>query len=349
LRETVDTDLNLPLVSVIMPIRNEAAYIRQSLTAVLEQDYPPSRIEVIVCDGMSTDGTRDIVQELIAEFPRIQLVDNQRCIAPTAMNTAHEHCRGEIIARVDGHCVIAHDYIRRCVEHLQSGNVDGVGGPIETIGQTPTAKIVAAAMSSRFGVGGSAFRIGDVHTKLVDTIAFPVYSRQIMAQVGPYDEQLVRNQDDEYNYRIRKAGGKLMLAPDVRSLYYSRGTLRKLARQYFQYGYWKVRVLQKHPKQMRQRQFAPPLFVAASLILVVLSLVTDWGGVLLAIWLGGYLSLLAMGTWSTYQTELGLRGLMLLPVAFTILHISYGLGFIVGLFRFFHYWFSCHRAATANV
>ncbi|HEX9004828.1 MAG TPA: glycosyltransferase family 2 protein, partial [Blastocatellia bacterium] len=253
-----------------MPVRNEADYIANSLGAVLEQDYPADLMEIIVADGMSTDATREVVRSLQARFPNVRLIDNPGKIAPTGLNRAINEARGDIIVRVDGHCEIEPDYVRRSVEHLQNdgphGRVDGVGGPIETIGETAMAEVIAAAMSSSFGVGGSAFRTVKGRTMLTDTIAFPTYTREIIERGGEYDEELVRNQDDEYNYRLRKMGANLLLASDVRSRYYSRGTLKKLFKQYFQYGFWKVRVLQKHPRQMSLRQFVPPLFVSSLLL-----------------------------------------------------------------------------------
>ncbi len=326
-----------PSVSVIMPVRNEVAYIAQSLQAVLEQDYPAELLEIIVVDGMSTDGTRAVIQSLQSRHPNLRLIDNPKRIAPTAMNRAMRRAVGEVIVRVDGHCEIAVDYVRRCVDHLQQDGVQGVGGPIETLGETTLACAIAAAMSSHFGVGGSAFRTIKNRSMLADTVPFPAYTRNAIRAAGPYDEELVRNQDDEYNYRLRKLGAKILLAADVRSRYYSRGSLYSLWRQYFQYGYWKVRVLQKHPLQMRLRQFVPGLFVATLAASVLLSLVwwqIAWVGILTV---SCYLLLnLAASCLTASQTRW--KYLPLLPVVYAILHLSYGLGFLVGLVRFAHRW-----------
>ena len=251
-----------PFVSVLMPVRNEEEYIERSLEAVLAQDYPSDRMEIIVSDGMSTDGTRKIVLKLQRHYSSITLVDNPGLIAPTALNVATAAATGDILVRVDGHCEIAPDYVSNCVRHLLEDDVDGVGGSVETIGENPAASAIAAAMSSVFGVGGSAFRTAKNTTMFVDTIPFPAYRRAIVEAAGPYDETMVRDQDDEYNYRIRKMGGRLLLAADVHSRYYSRATITSLWKQYFGYGYWKARVLWKHPKQMSTRQFVPSAFVA---------------------------------------------------------------------------------------
>jgi hypothetical protein len=205
------------------------------------------------------------------------------------------------------------------------------------VGQTPVAEAIAVAMSSTFGVGNSAFRTVSERTMLVDTVAFPAYTRAVLDRVGPFDTELVRNQDDEYNYRLRKFGGRVLLAADVRARYYSRSSLRTLWRQYFQYGYWKVRVLQKHPRQMRARQFIPALFVSGLLAGVVLS---PWmaGRMFLSFLAGAYVlaNLVAVGVTSRRVSTA--QGVATLPAAFAILHMAYGSGCLVGLVRFWNRW-----------
>ncbi len=329
----------MPFVSVIMPVRNEADFIAESLGAVLAQDYPHDRMEVLIADGMSSDATRAIISQVAAEHPDIPVtvLDNPRHIVPTGLNIALDQAAGEVIVRVDGHCKIAPDYLSRCVTHLLEDRVDGVGGPIETVAATPSGRAIAAAMSSAFGVGGSAFRTLRGRTVLVDTIAFPAYTRRAVELAGPFDEELVRNQDDEYNYRLCKLGCKLLLADDVKAEYYSRSTLRSLWWQYFQYGFWKVRVMQKHPRQMRLRQFAPPAFVLA---LIVGGALAPFSAVVRSLWLGLIASyLLANLTASLLAASRGgWRLLPLLPFAFATLHLSYGVGFLVGLVRFADRW-----------
>jgi succinoglycan biosynthesis protein ExoA len=247
--------------------------------------------------------------------------------------------------RVDGHCEIDSDYVANCVKHLQSGRAEGVGGPIKTIGETLQAEAVAIAMSSKFGVGGSAFRTIDDRELYVDTVAFPGYKRETLENVGEFNEELVRNQDDEFNYRIRKMGGRILLSPDIRSRYYSRSTFKSLWRQYFQYGYWKVRVLQLHPKQMSVRQFVPFGFVFSIIVLIVLSLFLK-----LAIWaLGLVLVLYFLANISAPVKEgrkTRIVALPLISLSYLILHISYGLGFFVGLFAFSNKWFEDDEKLT---
>jgi glycosyltransferase involved in cell wall biosynthesis len=331
------SELQTPFVTVMMPVRNEANFIARSLGAVLEQDYPPERMEIFVIDGMSTDDTRQIVQSFSRRDQRVRLLDNPGKIAPAALNVGLRQAGGEVVVRVDGHCEISTDYVRLCVEHLREQNVDGVGGPIETIGETTTAQAIALSMSTGFGVGGSAFRTGVRKATLVDTIAFPAYTRAAIERVGYFDEELVRNQDDEYNFRLRKLGGRLLLSPDICSRYYSRCSLSGLWRQYWEYGYWKVRVMQRHPFQMSLRQFVPAAFVAALILTLAcspLSVVSRWAFAVIV-----FTYLIANLTASVLTARRGGGRLLLyLPAAFATLHLSYGLGFLLGLVRFRHLW-----------
>jgi succinoglycan biosynthesis protein ExoA len=320
-----------------MPVRNEASFIKRSLGCVLAQDYPPSQLEIIVADGQSTDETAALIRQMQAQHSNLKLIANPGGIAPTGLNAAIAQARGSIIIRVDGHCEIAPDYVRRCVEHLRADGVDGVGGPLETIGEDWLAQAIAAGMSSTFGVGNSAFRTLKERTLLTDTIAFPAYTRAILERAGPYDEELVRNQDDEFNYRLRKLGARLLLAADVRARYFSRSSFRSLWRQYFQYGYWKVRVLQKHPRQMSLRQFAPPIFVFSLGLAALLAIAQPPLSLFFTLLSASYLiaNLLASGLtasrtrWSFFPA---------FPLIFATLHLSYGAGFLLGLCKFARRW-----------
>lgn len=328
-----------PGVSVIVPIRNEEKFIEDTLTSVCNQTFPKEDYEIIIADGLSTDGTLEIIKNVQERFPKhhIQVISNEGQIVPTGLNEAIRCAKGKIILRVDGHCEINKNYISTCVKLLKSKDVDVVGGVIDTIGQNYVAKTIAISMSSNFGVGGSPFRVNQEKEIFVDSVAFPAFTHEIIEKVGLFDEELVRNQDDEYTYRIRKAGGKILLSPELRSKYYSRASLKKLFKQYYQYGFWKIRVLQKHPLQMRPRQFAPFLFVVlllASLGLMPFSQLGLWFFTSIMC-----VYLVANITASIIEANKnGWNYLLLFPAVFGTLHISYGVGFLVGLFRFSHRW-----------
>lgn len=317
------------LVSIILPIRNEARHIARCLDSVVSQDYPREKIEILVVDGMSDDGTRAIVAEFSARDSRLTMLDNPRVIVPAALNIGLARSHGDIIIRVDGHAVIASDYVRRCVEILARVDAWCVGGPIATVGETGTARAIAAAQSSRFGVGGAAFRYAR-DGRYVDTLAFGAYRRAVFAQVGDFDEELVRNQDDEFNFRVIHAGGRIWLDQSIRSEYFSRATLRGLAKQYFEYGFWKVRVMQKHHRPASWRSLAPGALVLGLAGSIGLGLVLGSRG-LAALGVASYLGgVLLAAVWTSVR-----RGVSLLPVllAFLVLHLSYGLGFWVGVVK----------------
>jgi glycosyltransferase involved in cell wall biosynthesis len=264
------------------------------------------------------------------------LLDNPGLIVPTALNIGIRCARGEIIVRVDGHTVIAPDYVRRCVETLQRTGADNVGGLMHTVALNAVGQAVALATGTPFGVGSARFHYSDCE-EWVDTVYLGAWPRAVFERIGLFDEELVRDQDDEFNYRLRKAGGRILLCPDIKSRYTGRSRLWGLWKQYFQYGCWKVRVLQKHPRQMQARQFVPPTFVAALLGSALLAFFASWGLLLLGLIGGAYL--LANGAASLITAgRKGWRHLPLLPLIFAILHFSYGLGFLIGLFRFWHRW-----------
>lgn len=329
----------LPFVSVIMPIRNEASFIDQTLDSVLDQDYPPEQLEVIVADGGSTDGCRERVEEVMASDPfrRVRLVDNERAIFSTGFNVGLRQARGEVVVMLGGHTELDRHYVRRCVKWLMlRPDVDCVGGFVETVPQTPASKTVATAMKSPFGVGGVAFRTRPNSLLEVDTVAFGAYRRDVLSRCGFLDEELVRDQDDEFNYRLKDCGGRILLVPDLHTRYFSRSSLPKLWRQYFEYGFWKVRVMQKHPRQMRLRHFAPAAFVGSLILLAPAAFFSR-----LALWLlcvDASLYVLANLTASAQAWKRDSGADMLLPVAFVILHVSYGLGFLLGLIRFANRW-----------
>lgn len=322
-----------PTVTVIMPIRNEASFIERSLGAVLAQDYPTDRLEVLVVDGRSDDATRDIVQRMLAGRPNARLMENPRQIVSTALNIGLAEARGEIIVLVGGHTELSPDYIRQCILVLQETGAECVGGSIGTEATTPTAQSIALAMGSLFGVGHARFRLSHQHACWVDTLAFGAYRRQVFVRIGRFDEELIRNQDDEFNYRLRAAGGRIWLDPRIRSTYYARSSFRSLWRQYFQYGYWKVRVFQKVPGSAQWRHWAPPLFALAVVgglpaALLLPALRPCYAGGLVLYFL---VNLIVS---ARLAARAGWRHLTRLPLAFATLHLAYGLGFWAGMARF---------------
>jgi len=334
-----------PFVSVILPIRNEAAHIEASLQAVLRQDYPADRMEILVADGMSTDDTRSIMQVLALRYPRHELtiLNNPGKIVSTGMNIALRLAKGEIMVRVDGHTMIAPDYVTQCVRVLQRTGADNVGGKMTAVGRGLFSTAVTLATSTPFGIGNSRFHYSNKE-EWVDSVYMGAWNRKVFEKIGLFDEELVRNQDDEFNYRLRKHGGKILLSPLIKSEYVARGNPLALWKQYFQYGYWKIRVLQKNPRQMSVRQFAPPIFVLAMIFSVAafIGLSISISRPSLWLWLASMTPvsyLLANFTVAIYAVRQHGRNYFLpVSLSFFILHFSYGLGFIFGLLKFLRRW-----------
>jgi GT2 family glycosyltransferase len=328
----MDGQSDLPLVSAIVAMRNEEAFIGKCLDSLAAQEYPSALLEVLVVDGRSTDRSREIVSSMQGRMPHLRLLDNEKRISPAAFNIGIRESGGQVVMIISAHCYLATDYVSSCVEYLSKTDADCVGGPIETIGETDTARAIALAMSSPFGVGDALFRYSREET-YVDTLAFGAYRREVFDRVGLFDEELVGSEDDEFNYRLRSHGGKLLLTPAIKSFYYGRGSFAALCRQYFRYGLGKVRVVAKHPKLVRLRHFIPALFVASLGSSALLSLLSLRFSLLLATIVGCYVVVFILASVRIAARE-GWRYLPLLPPAFACLHLSYGAGFLLGIVRF---------------
>ncbi len=331
---------DLPVVSVIMPVRNEELFIRRSLGALLGQTYPHDRLEILIADGSSDDATREIIGEITAAHPgeKIRLLKNPRRIFSTGFNLGLREAQGDVIVMLGGHAELADDYVERCVVNLlRWQEFDCVGGYMATVGLTPVSQVIALALGSAFGVGGVGFRTKpDVLTE-VDTVGFGAYRGRAVRRCGPLDEDLVHDQDDEYNYRLRDLGGRILLGPDIHATYFSRSSFGSVAQQYFSYGYWKVRVMQLHPRQIRLRHLVPPAFAATLLLGTLLSLFHHPAAVGLTALLGLYIVAIVAASGRLMLAARPRLG-ALLPVVFPVVHLSYGFGVLAGLVRFAGRW-----------
>lgn len=323
----------LPLVSVIVPVYNEAWYIESCLEGIVQQTYPAERLEVLVVDGMSTDCTREIIRNVAQAYPFIRLLDNPMKVTSEAVNIGVRASSGQMIAIVGGHSVISPSYIAKAVSYLSRPDqrIGGVGPTLKNVGKGLLGNLVAHALSSPFGVGNSRFRFSK-KSQFVDTIAYGTYRRGIFDEVGLWDTGLVRNQDIEFNHRVRQAGWRLLLAPDMGCKYYTRTTMRGFVSQNYGNGYWNALTFSQRPSSLSWRHFVPLAFVLGLLLTTVAALVVPWG----------WLSLLAivlpysMGATIVSATD-SVRerqcGLLLLAFIFLLLHISYGIGSLAGFGR----------------
>jgi glycosyltransferase involved in cell wall biosynthesis len=326
-------EFRLPFVSVVMPIRNEADFIGRTIQTILNNDYPKEKLEVIVADGISTDKTPKIVHNLSIEDPRVRLLENKGKIVSTGLNLALRESKGDIFIRIDGHCEIPPDFIRKSVETLLSKSDAWVaGGYWKTKSTGLIGRTISAATQSPAGVGNARHRLGN-YDGWVDTLAYGAHHKWILDKIGYFDEQLVRNQDDEFNLRVHLAGGKIWMSSDIWSVYYARNSFKKLWKQYFQYGFWRIRTIQKHHKPATIRQLAPMLLVISLGVLILLSFVWSVFIYLLAAELIVYGLGLFYGLWDVWKQE-GFAAALLSPVVFLFIHFGYGIGCLWGIVRF---------------
>jgi len=321
---------DIRLVSVIVPCRNEIGSIDVFMRAVFGQSSLPCDFEVIIADGMSTDGTRDRLAEWSAREPRIRLIDNPEHIVPTALNRAIRASRGEVIIRLDAHSEYAEDYLFECVRVLLTSGADNVGGPMRTRAVTPFQQANAAAHHSWFAIGGGKFH-DPGYSGLADTVPYGCWRRQTLLDLGLFDESLVRNQDDELNLRLTLRGGKIWQSESIRLWYQPRSTLRGLFRQYYQYGYWKVAVIRKHKQPASIRHLVPVSMVLGGIVLAGLGFAWPAAWVVLAALAAAYLGLSLVAAIQSARSERRWWLTAALPGMFFVYHVSYGTGFLMGL------------------
>jgi glycosyltransferase involved in cell wall biosynthesis len=324
----------MTLVSVIVPCFNEQNTIGMLLKALYAQTWPRSNMEVVIADGLSTDQTRQRVVDFQLQHPdlAVRIVENPQRTIPAGLNRAIEAASGQVIVRLDAHSVPREDYVARCVALLEQGKGDSVGGvwEIRPPGESWQARAIALAAAHPLGVGDARYRYTG-NAQFVDTVPFGAFYRSIVERIGPFDETLLTNEDYEFNVRLRQAGGKIWLDPSIRSVYFSRGSLLELARQYWRYGYWKARMLRRYPDTIRWRQALPPVFVLSLIVLL-----------LLAVWWPGAAWLFVIES-TLYAVILSLAGLQKslarrdgaliigLPLAIATMHFAWGSAFLWSL------------------
>ena len=325
----------MKLVSVICPIYNEEKHITSCIVSVLQQDFPKENLEILFVDGMSTDKTRRIISDFTDKYKHIRLLDNPQKTVPYALNIGIQAAKGDIIIRMDAHAVYPHNYFSILAKYLTELNADNVGGVCRTLpaNNSSVAAAIADAVSCVFGVGNSHFRIGTNNIQQVDTVPFGCWKKEIFEKIGYFDTELTRNQDDEFNGRIIKNGGKIYLIPDLFIDYFARENIRKVSAMHYQYGLFKPLVNKKLRAPATVRQFFPALFVAGLIAGIAFSLLFPklwfvyFGVIILYALLALYFSLRASikrRNWKLFFME---------PIIFFLLHTSYGLGYWAGLYK----------------
>lgn len=315
--------MNNPLISVICPTYNEEKFIEKVLEFCVKAI--PLDKEIIFVDGGSSDRTIDIIKEYQIKAPGIKLLHNSYKYVPYALNIAIRESKGQYIARIDAHTNYPPDYFKSCLEAIKESGADNVGGYIHSRGEGLVGKAIAYAMSSSFGVGNSSFRT-TIKDGFVETVPFGFWPKEVFEKYGLFDEELIRNQDDEFNYRILKKGGKIFQSSKIESHYFVRNSLKSLFRQYFQYGLFKPLVIKKVGKVVKLRHIIPTLFILYLLLTPILIVQFPLGLIPLLVYLFVSIYLSLKNHFSLYRS-------ILLISAFFVLHFSYGLGFLIGLLR----------------
>ncbi len=326
----------MPTVSVIIPCYNEEKTIYQLLDGLYHQSFFHEQMEIVIADGLSHDATRKEITRFSQDYPQmgIRVVDNEKRTIPAGLNKAIQAATGEYIIRLDAHSIPNEDYIEKCVHILQDGKAENVGGvwDIQPGRNTWIGRSIAAAAAHPIGVGDAGYR----HTRqagYVDTVPFGGFRREYILSLGGFDESLLTNEDYELNARIRQTGGRVYLDPAIRCTYFARPTLTALARQYWRYGYWKAKMLQRYPQTIRWRQALPPLYILGLLALLVLSIffAPFWWILLTVVVL--YFGILLITSISIALQKRDGAFIMGIPLAIAVMHHCWGVGFLFSIMK----------------
>jgi len=323
-------------VSIIVPCYNEQATIRLLLSSIYSQTYPREAMEVIIADGRSTDQTLKEIAIFNKDHPDllVKIVDNPQRIIPAGLNRAIQNAKGEIIVRLDGHSMPRPDYVARCVDALKQGCGDNVGGvwEIRSRDNSWQARSIATAAAHPLGVGDAYYRVGR-RPQEVDTVPFGAFKKTLIDRIGLFNEALLTNEDYEFNTRVRQAGGIIWMDPKISTVYFPPKSIVELARQYWRYGYWKGRMLQRYPGSIRWRQALPPAYVFSLLIFGILGIWLPVARWMLIIQIGIYILVMFFAAVNACIKKRDVGLLLGLPVAIATMHMVWGAAFLWSLVR----------------
>ncbi len=320
------------VVSVVMPVYNEEKYIEKCIESLLLQNYPKENMEWIFVDGCSKDKTVELIQSYQTKYPSlIKVLNNPHKIVPYAMNIGIKASLGKYIVRLDAHADYATDYISKCIYYLENTDAENVGGVAETKANGFMGNAIAKMLSSKFGVGNSQFRTNG-ESGYVDTVPFGAFKREVFSKYGGYDERLVRNQDNEMNFRIRKNGGKIYLSKDIHLSYYCRDSIRGISTMARKNGMWNIITMKLCPGAMGLRHFIPFAFVASVIGLGLLGLLHPVFRILLGAELSLYILLDILFSVKQASTVKEFFAMLLL---FPVFHVAYGVGSLIGIAKLF--------------
>ncbi|KUK93016.1 MAG: Glycosyl transferase [Thermotogales bacterium 46_20] len=323
--------MSVPFVSVVIPERNEEEKISFCLESLLGSDYPHDRFEVIVVDGMSEDRTVEIVKSFSEQHQNIKLLYNEKRTTPVARNIGIKASVGEYVMFFDAHSVASFDYISKCVKHIQETDADNVGGIVRTqpVSGSILGRTIAAVLASRFGVGGSKFRTGVTSPEEVDTVPFGFYKRAVFDRIGLFNENLVRNQDIEFNLRLKRKGGKIILFPDIDLIYFSRSSLRSFLKNNYENGFWVIFASRYSKQPFSLRHIIPLMFVLYLGLVILLLLLPITLALVWVIPLLFYTILDVLFSVEIVRKTACCKAFFVSAMIFPLLHISYGTGSLI--------------------
>jgi len=325
-----------PLISVIIPCRNEQRYIRVCLDSVLASTYPKDSLEVLVVDGMSDDGTRDTLLDYASHCRFIKVLDNPQRRIPQALNIGIAHAQGEIIVRLDAHARYDVDYLAKSVAYLEKYSADNVGGVRATEPQEETliGKAIAFSVSSPFTAGNALFRVGSQRARWVDTVFGGCFRKELFQRIGLFNEELTRAEDREFNQRLRDAGGRILLSPDIRCTYYARSKLQEFIRWIVAGSSWVFfggRVAGR--RLLAFRNYVPLAFVLSLLVSLITACFQPWVWWVLGTIVFFYLLANIVSALPLVRKERDARYLLAAPLIFTLTHFLYAVGSVYGIWK----------------
>ncbi|MBN1479538.1 glycosyltransferase family 2 protein [candidate division KSB1 bacterium] len=321
-----------PLVSIVIPMLNERDAIERCINSIFAQDYPADRLEIVIVDGLSDDGSQQVVTSLMKEHHFIKLLENPTRRTPASLNIGVRHAAGDVIVILGAHTTIERQFVSTNIKYMNELGVKCTGGTQINVGETYLQRAIGFGMGSVFGIPSAPYRFFP-KKRFVDTVVYAAYKRQLFDEVGYFDEELCISEDAEFNWRIRKAGNKIFYTPEIISYYYPRKNLFRLFKQFFNYGIFRVNVMKKHIDSVKLIHFLPPLFVATMVVLSVGGFFVPLLWKLAAVVLALYILYIILGAFLTAGKVKKIHYVPVLPPVFATMHISWGTGFLVGMVK----------------
>ena len=323
----------LPFVSLIIPTLNEEEYLEQTILSLLSNDYPSNKFELLIVDGLSKDNTVAIAKRLVKKFSNIRLMSNSKIYQSAALNIGIKESKGDFIIRADAHAIYDKNYIKSTINLLQKNEYVNVGPVQISTGSTLVEKAIAKAMNSKIGMGNAKYRLDKRELFEVKSVWLGAWKKETLIKINGFNENLPISEDFDLNYRLRKSGGKIAASNSIKAMYIVRKSLTGLFKQFYKYGFWKIKFLIMHPKEFQLRWLAPPIFVCSLFFSIVLAQFIFWSIMLPIVYLFALF-------WITFYFMIKSNSLkdllscMILYLIFPIIHISWGIGFLYGFF----YW-----------